>query len=359
MILSDAPKTERELIQRALSLLSERLTNGWSVEEVDNSDLKELDAVIRISDQGGQSATIVIEAKRSPKGRDVGRVAERLKANASRFPGSYFLVAAQYLSPPVREKLTQEGVSYIDATGNIRVAIDGPALFVSDKGSDKDPWRGAGRPLGTLKGAPAAKIVRAIADIDQTWAMRQLVEASKTSTGSAYRVIEYLNGEGLATRDENGSVRVPDWAQVLRRWSLSYSFMGSNSTSSWLAPRGLPALIERMASTNVSNYAVTGTIAAAEWSAYAPARLATAYITNAESAAEAWGLRPVESGANVILATPKFDVVFERSVTSGDGLTLAAPTQVAVDLMTGPGRNPGEAEELLEWMERNERTWRN
>ena len=34
------------------------------------------------------------------------------------------------------------------------------------------------------------------------------------------------------------------------------------------------------------------------------------------------------------------------------------PAQVAVDLLTGPGRNPGEAVALMDWMERNERALR-
>ena len=36
----------------------------------------------------------------------------------------------------------------------------------------------------------------------------------------------------------------------------------------------------------------------------------------------------------------------------------AVPSQVVVDLMTGPGRNPNEAEELLSWMQANEEAWR-
>ena len=51
---------------------------------------------------------------------------------------------------------------------------------------------------------------------------------------------------------------------------------------------------------------------------------------------------------------------FSVSVLGPDEFSrLAAPTQVVVDLMTGPGRSPNEAEELLEWMKRNERSWRN
>jgi hypothetical protein len=105
-------------------------------------------------------------------------------------------------------------------------------------------------------------------------------------------------------------------------------------------------------------YAISGTLAAEEWAAYAPARLAMMYVADTETAAVLWGLRPADAGANVILAEPEFDVVFERSITNKEELVVAAPSQVAVDLMTGPGRSPNEAEELLEWMKRNEQSWR-
>ncbi len=59
-----------------------------------------------------------------------------------------------------------------------------------------------------------------------------------------------------------------------------------------------------------------------------------------------------------MLAQPKFDVVFERPLRTVGGVAVASPSQVVVDLMTGPGRNPNEAEELLEWMKRNEQSWR-
>ncbi len=60
----------------------------------------------------------------------------------------------------------------------------------------------------------------------------------------------------------------------------------------------------------------------------------------------------------MILAQPAYGVVLEQSLTNVDGVVIAAPTQVVVDLMTGPGRNPNEAEELLESMKRNEQSWR-
>lgn len=189
--------------------------------------------------------------------------------------------------------------------------------------------------------------------------MRQLADVSGASTGATYRVIDYLEQEGLAERSEGGRVTVADWKQILRRWSGAYGFVRTNRITQWIAPRGLPDLTKqiRTASKSVS-YAVTGSQAAAEWTAYAPARAAMIYVADARRSSAAWGLRPADAGANVILAEPKFDVVLQRTNINGEGVVFAAPTQVAVDLMTGPGRNPSEAEELISWMKRNEGSWR-
>ena len=81
--------------------------------------------------------------------------------------------------------------------------------------------------------------------------------------------------EGLATRDNQGRINFFDWVQVLRRWSNDYGFMRNNQVTRRIAPRGIPALIERLSSSEESErYAVTDSLAAAEWAPYAPARLA-------------------------------------------------------------------------------------
>jgi hypothetical protein len=59
----------------------------------------------------------------------------------------------------------------------------------------------------------------------------------------------------------------------------------------------------------------------------------------------------------VVLAEPFDPVVFDRC-TIRESLRVVAPTQLAVDLLTGPGREPSEGEELLDWMRRNEEEWR-
>ena len=69
------------------------------------------------------------------------------------------------------------------------------------------------------------------------------------------------------------------------------------------------------------------------------------------------GLRPADTGGNVLIGQPFDPVVFDRTERD-EGITYARGTQVVADLMMGPGRRPAEAEGLIEWMETNEEAWR-
>ncbi|WP_212995396.1 type IV toxin-antitoxin system AbiEi family antitoxin [Winogradskya consettensis] len=352
--------SEVEVVRRAAANLASRLPRGWSIQPVEVAALTDgrIDALYQLTAPDGRSASLVVEAKTMLDGRDVGAVGDQLMAYAEQVVNGQGILAARYLSPQVREQLAERGLSFVDTTGNIRLEVTSPGLFIADRGADGDPWRGPGRPRGTLKGVPAARIVRAIADFARDWTIRELVTTSGASTGAAYRVIDFLEREGLAERGARGAVTVPRWDKVLLRWSDDYSFVENGRVTRWIAPRGLEDLVKRLPRTEALEYALTGTLAAAQWAPHAPARSAMIYTADAGTAAAQWDLRPADAGANVMLAEPAIDVPFVRTSTNADGVRIAAPTQVFVDLMTGPGRSPQEAEELLHWMVANEQAWR-
>ncbi len=49
---------------------------------------------------------------------------------------------------------------------------------------------------------------------------------------------------------------------------------------------------------------------------------------------------------------------FVNAESSGAGYPVAAPPQVAADLLNGPGREPAEGEYLIEWLKTIEKQWR-
>ena len=353
-----APGAE-DMLVAVVTMMRERLPREWMLrQELSPAADSLADAVMALRAPGGPEVRMPAWVKSRFEARDVPHVVAQRNLWGEAGAASPVFVVARYLSPPTRDRLAEAGVSYADATGNMLVRIDSPAVFILTHGADADPWRGPGRPTGSLKGAPAARVIRTLLDFSGPWRVTDLMKRSATPPGSVYRVLQVLEEEGLAERDAKGAIVVPDWPALLRRWSRDYQFLTSNAVSRWIAPRGLLSLQGAMRGTDEVEYALTGSLAAATWSEYAPARLAMVHVTDVDLVAREWGLRPTEAGANVLLAQVKYRFVLERSLVRSDGVRVAAPSQVAADLLTGPGRAPVEGEELIEWMRQNETQWR-
>jgi hypothetical protein len=318
-----------------------------------------LDALVILEAPDSSSATLVVEAKRLVATRDVPDQLARLRSLMARaaIPDAAPMLVARYLPPSTRERLERDGIAYADAAGNLRVTIDRPALFVRNAGEDRDPWRGPGRPRGTLKGAPAARVVRALADFSPPYTIPQVVESSGASTGATYRVMKFLEQEALLERESRGPITAVAWRQLIERWSQDYGFQRSDVVQPFLFPRGVEAVPEALRSVNKDGYVLTGSLAVQAYAPYAPPRLAMIYVTDVTDMAGRLDLRAVDRGANVLLAANRDNVGFVRAQKL-DGVVTAAPSQIAVDLLTGPGRSPSEGGALLDWMEADEQQWR-
>ena len=334
------PNSEAEILTECTELLRNRLPDDWRVDVQRPPMDAAIDAILALTAPSGEQVRYLVEAKRLLVSRDIPKVAERLRWAANReLINTETMVMSRYLAPPIRERLSEDAMSFIDATGNILVRSSRPALYVRDRGADKDPWRGPGRPRGSLAGEPAARVVRALLARQGPWSARDLVNASGASTGATYRVLEFLQEEGLVQKTGTDYV-LKDWPKLLRRWSRDYSFFRNNRTSSYIEPRGLETLQSKAANSQYSQYAITGSIAAAQWAPYAPARAAMVYVDDAVHAAKEWGLRPAEKGANVILAEPEYDVVFSGASTNREGAVIVAAEQAAVDSTDGSRPKP-------------------
>jgi hypothetical protein len=353
---------EADLLWQAVTLIQERLPPGWDCQlagqQVELAPGLRADALVEIRSPDARHAILVAEIRRVVVTRDLSHVVAQLRTLITFGDGSHVpIIVARYLSPSARSWLTEHGVSYADATGNLRIVIDIPGLYLRDTGSNRDPWRGPGRPRGTLHGEPAARVVRALVDYRPPITVTNLIKVSRASTGATYRVVEFLDEEALIERAERGLITSVAWRPLIERWSKDYSFQGTNAIVRLLHPRGIPGLLDDLRRVTGMRYVVTGSLAAHRWAPYAPARLATIYVDNIQQFAPSVNLRIVDSGANVLLAGAKYDVVFDRTERT-DGVVYAPPSQAAVDLLTGPGRNPSEAEMLMDWMETHESQWR-
>lgn len=341
--------------------LQEQLPRTWRLDLQQVEYQRGPDAIFDLRAPDGRSGTVLVKIRRRLDPVDVPRVLEQMRAWAGRSakgrPPETFLVAAPYLSERTRDKLCENNVNYLDLTGNTFVAVNDPAVYIRTQGAAKDPNRLA-RPMRSLRGVKTAQIVRTLVDVRPPLGVRQIAELVRTDPGNVSRVLELLEREDLIQRSPQGGVQQVDWSELLKAWARDYSMTGSNRYTTYLDPRGLQNFLSRLRLLpSDMRYAVTGSLAAARLAPVAPARLGVAFVDDADAAAEALGLVPAETGANVMLLEPKGDFVFDRSTTD-EGVCYVAPSQVVADLLSGSGRNPAEAEELLEWMRRNVDVWR-
>ncbi len=362
--------SETKLIDTAVREIGSRLPPRWLLLDrardaavpSPQESTRIIDAIWELRDPDGLSSDIIVEVKANPvEPRLVDSAASQLKALSYSMyeqdgaTASNILVST-YLSPLTRERLAEAGISYADSTGNIRFTVDRPAVYIETQGADKNPFREE-RPLQSLKGGRTARVVRGLMDYRTPFGTRELAGETASSAAMISRVSSLLEPDEIVTKESpRGRFISVDWEALARRWATDYEFASSNTLTTWLEPRGTGALFSRLRDARI-RYAVTGSFAAYRLAPIAAPRLASLYVDDPETAAQSLGLRPADTGGNVLLVRPFDPVAFERAEYD-DGIAYARVTQVLLDLMKGPGRGPAEAEALLEWMQDNEDTWK-
>ena len=348
--------SDDDIVEEAVRVLRRRLPEGWETSVLTGARhgaaaSPESNATLAIRRRGAPAGKILIETKSCLEPRDVDYIAAALRPD----PDHPVLIAAPFISPRTQERLRNRGFAYADLTGNVRLSLSEPGLFIETTGATENP-QPIVRGRKSLKGAKAGRLVRALCDFRPPVGLRELAKRASIDPGYASRVIDFLDREALVMRSTRGPITGVDWQGLLRRWSQEYSPFRREGAAMYLAPRGISAVIERLKNTPTRS-AVTGSWAAAQVAPVAPSRLLLVYVDRPTDVESDFDLRPTDIGANVAILAPFDRVAFERTSNKA-GITIAALSQVAADLLTSPGRGPNEAEALMTWMSENEGAWR-
>ena len=343
-----------KMIRDAEKVLRARLPHGWRIhlDEVDGAcGNTGADARLRVNGPDGRSACLAIHLKRALQPRGV----LVLRAQLQQLAADNSLVVAPYLSPSVRERLVESRLGFVDLTGNVRIALSRPGLFIEASGADVNPDRQA-RPSRSLRGGKAGRIVRTLVDREEPSGVRALAAITGVDPGYVSRIVALLDDHALIERSGRGRIVSVDWPRLLERWSQDAPLSSRGTQTMCLEPRGLDVLTSRLCTSSL-RYAVTGTLAVSALAPVAAAHLAVVYVDDVQAAVSALDLRITERGSNVMLIEPEDEWVFEGCV-SRSGLSAVAVSQASADLLTSPGRGPAEAEALIAWMRENEGAWR-
>jgi len=122
-------------------------------------------------------------------------------------------------------------------------------------------------------------------------------------------------------------------------------------TESYLAPRGIDDVRARLKRVALP-YALTGSSGAAAYAPVAFPGTLDIYVADFDFAVQALALRD-DAGVGNVRLIEAFDRVVFEGTTSADAVVVAAPVQIAADLVTLPHRSSDELDAMLDWIDRN------
>ena len=365
-MLANRTIEQTDLIDAAVVQLRQMLPASWTVERSNRAEVAAnsgggrslADGAIDLRDPRGTYVTLAVEAKRSFDPRAVeqlsGGLSSVIRSLASNIP---ILAVSPWMSARSRELLAKDGINFIDLTGNALLKLENPALYISAVGAARNPQpmpRGQAR----VRGPKAARLIRLLIDIGPPYGVSEIAAVTGLTQGYVSRLLDALDRDALVERTRRGRVQDADMAGLLRRWAESYDVLKSNDASTFLAPGGASDALSQLAElSGAPLLAVTGSFSAVRLAPVAAPALLIAYCNEIEALAKTLGLLPADEGANVVLLRAFDPVVWERG-TEDAGLRYVAPSQTAVDCLTGTGRMPAEGEALIAWMAENEPRWR-
>lgn len=359
--MRNVPIQETQLFGEALRSLSALLPASWKVDE--RTDLQ-LDGpglahVVDLTAPNGDRLSFAVEARRS------GSVSSTLLLPAlrelERLSSLPVLFVSDYIGPGLRTALAQEGISFADGTGWVRLTSEDPLVLLTGQGAGKSP-----RPAGTsavvrLNGVAANRTIRALATTALPIGVRDLADLADVSPGSVSKLLVTLAAEGIVDRDERGGVVAVRRRALIQRWIRDYTFAKANkSVGHYIAPRGLERTLSRLGSSDTA-VALTGSAAArrllpSKTTSVVPLRLLALYAAAPAALARELGLIDADpTTANVVIAAPQDSHVL---TSAGGEPPLAPAALVLADLLTLPNRSDAEADQLMDALARDDAAWK-
>lgn len=363
--------TSESLLEQGLQSLRNLLGPTWQVtlkpaSQEAKSVRRSLDALVQVQSDGDSVFTqLLIDLKRNVTPR---MVEEHLlpKLDLVRQVNHYTspVVISPWISPRVQLMLRENGIGYIDLTGNVSLRVARPAIAIYTEGDTRSPRSSSARgSKATLAGPKAGRLVRLLADVAPPYRAGELADAAHLSLPYVSRLLDTLEDQ-LLIRREGRVITDVDWPQMLRARAEQLNLLRHNPYVGMVAPNGISSVfnaLHNLLPNEPSQIVVTGSYAARMVAPLAVGGQLMLYVPagphSPDEVGDDLGLLRVDKGADVLLLRAHDKVVFERTVYEG-GVHRVALSQLVLDCLSGPGRMPAEGEAVLARMQEEPHLWR-
>lgn len=338
-ILEEVENTLRTCLQRVPFLEIESLERELKVGDASI----DIVATVRVA---RQRQRLALEVKNNGQPRVARAIAYQLARVLGREPGVYGVFAAPYISPQTAKICFNEKIGYLDLAGNCRLTFG--QVYIEQEGKP-NPFAEK-RDLRSLYSPKAARVLRVLlSDPKKPWRVQALAAEAEVSLGQVSNVKSLLEDrEWLKSSDAGLLLKDPE--SLLSEWSENFKSR-KNLPRNYYTLKSMAEIEADLAQScerEGTMYALTGFSGAARYAPSVRYQRAMAYVSrDVESIAKSLSLKEVTSGANVTLFVP-----YDEGVLYGtrqiDGIYIASPVQVYLDLLGMKGRGSEAAKSILD-----------
>ena len=348
--------TERELIARLVDALRElpEVEADLAQEPAAQHSDRGYDAQVDLH-VSGKPFVLLLEAKKVVFPRDVRQVIWQLRAASHGRPTGQRenplpLLVAESISPGAKELLRSERVGYYDSGGSLYLPAPGAYLYI-----DKPPPKALAKSVRTLFTGRRAQVLHALLVRHQKWfGVTELAQQATVSPATASQVLTELERfDWLVARGQGpGKERhLREPAALLDAWAKQLATIRPSPVRRYYVPGTkadtLATRIGQVFDAHEVQYAISHEAAAQRYAPFishvSQVRVRVLIGANADAAIGDLDARVVNEGANlgVIEAKSSGELLFREQI---DGLWLASPIQIYLDLLRGEGRSKEMAE---------------
>jgi hypothetical protein len=255
------------------------------------------------------------------------------------------VLVVPYMGPHGEELCRGENANWMDLSGNARIIAPGLRVIVRGM-PNRFVRRGRPRSLFAPKSARIARLL--LLHPREAFTQREIAKRVGLGEGYVSRLVHALLSADLVDRDRGGAVRACDPALLLDAWRDAYDFGKHRIHQAHVVSRSgenATTQVAEILSKAKVPYAATGLSAAWLYAPFAAFRIATFYVARIDAKLGTYGLRTVESGANLWLVEPNDDGVYAEA-EERNGVRCVSALQAYLDLKGHPERAKEAADEL-------------
>lgn len=341
---------EEEIFLKGQAKLLELLRQASDAVNVEREPLSrgpdqpDMIAKVRIK---GEERLILVETKSSGEPRHLRQAIAQLQSSAKRFSASYGIIVVPFLSERSAKVCEENGVGYVDLKGNAFIKFDG--IFIRTVASGKDRMQPARS--RSLFAPISTRFLRVLlSEPERQWKLKDLAEESHMSLGQAYKVKEELLNQELIGVDQKKQISLKDPSGLLDAWREAYCYENSEVLSLFSLDK-IPAIEERVkqyCDARKTRYALTLFSGASRLAPFVRYSVAAFYIIgDKEELKRELNLKPVDSGANILLLSPYDEGIF-YGLQEVQGYKIVSAVQLYLDLYSYGGRGREQAEFIRE-----------